>query len=109
MPHMLSSLPEEYKTIVEIIQDKIDDDKYPLTIKRIRDNLLVKCDQMNEQTGSKTSIEDERSVYLKPQYKGTCATYGEYGHKSKEFGIKKVRTRQNFITMTNLDMSKNIV
>ena len=48
MTHILSKLPEEYKTTVEIIQDKLDDEKYPLTIKRIRDNILVKCDQMND-------------------------------------------------------------
>ena len=96
MTHILSKLPEEYKTTVEIIQDKLDDEKYPLTIKRIRDNLLVKCDQMNEQSGSKTSIEDEKPLYIKPQYKGTSATYGEYGHKSKDFWHKEGANTSKF-------------
>ena len=29
MPHILSNLPEEYQTIVEIIQEKIDDWQIP--------------------------------------------------------------------------------
>ena len=96
MPHILSNLPEEYQTILEIIQDKIDDEKYPLNIKRIRDNILVKFDQMNEQSGSKTSIEDKKPLYVKPQYKGTCATYGEYGQKSKDFWNKEGTNMSKF-------------
>ena len=49
MTHVLLKLPEEYQTIVEILEKKIDDEENPLTIERIRDKLLVKYDLMNEQ------------------------------------------------------------
>ena len=48
MTHILSNLPEEYHTIMEIIEDKLDDKYYPPTIERIRDKLSVKFDQINE-------------------------------------------------------------
>ena len=74
MTRMLLNLPEEYQTIVEIIEDYLDDKNNPLTIERIRDKILVKFDQMNKQSGPRTSREDEKSFYLKSQYKVTWKT-----------------------------------
>ena len=48
MTNILSNLPEEYQTIFEIIQGKLDYKENPLTIERIHDNLSVKFDQMDE-------------------------------------------------------------
>ena len=48
MSHILSNLPEEYQTIVEIIEDKLDDGSDFITIERIRDNILVKYDLTNK-------------------------------------------------------------
>ena len=45
----------------------------------------MKFDQMNKQSRKITSRENEKSLYLKFQYKGACTTYGKYGHKSKNF------------------------
>ena len=47
MTHILSNLPEEYQTIVEILEDELDDKDYPLTIERIHDNLSVKFDSID--------------------------------------------------------------
>ena len=58
MSHILSNLPEEYQTIVEIIEDKLDDYSDFITIERISDNILVKYDQMNKESGTKMSGED---------------------------------------------------
>ena len=58
MSHIQSNLPEEYQTIVEIIEDKLDDDSDFITIERIRDNILVKYDQTNKKSGTKISGED---------------------------------------------------
>ena len=35
MNHIISNLPEEYKTNVEILEDKLDDKEHPITIERI--------------------------------------------------------------------------
>ena len=40
----LSKLPEEYQTIADIIEYKVDDVNAPLTIERICDKILGKCD-----------------------------------------------------------------
>ena len=105
MTHILSNLPEEYQTTVEIIGDELDDKDTLLTIERICDNILVKFDQINEQSISRTSIEVEKDLYVKTQYKGTCMTCGRYGHKGNNAVTKKVQTYQNVITSTNPDMS----
>ena len=65
MTHILSTLPGEYQTIVEIIEDYIYDKYNPLIIENIRDKLTVKFYQMNEQSGPITSREDETSLYAK--------------------------------------------
>ena len=57
MTHIMSNLPEEYKKIVENLEDEVDDNIYPLTIERICDKLLSKYDQKNEQSETKTSRE----------------------------------------------------
>ena len=57
MTHIMSNIPEEYKKIVENLEDEVDDNIYPLTIERICDKLLSKYDQKNEQSETKTSRE----------------------------------------------------
>ena len=81
--HVLSNLSEEYQNIVEIIEDELENDGNSLTIYMIHGNLLVRYDKMNKQSTTKTSIEDEKSLYKKSQQKGTCTTCGRCGHKRK--------------------------
>ena len=42
MTHILSDLPEEYQIIVDILEEKWDDDNDPLTIERICDKIFMK-------------------------------------------------------------------
>ena len=55
-----TNLPEEYQSIVEILEDKLDDDNDPSTIDMIRKNLSVKFDVMNKQSRLITSREDKK-------------------------------------------------
>lgn len=50
MTHILSNLPEVYQNIVEILEDYLDDEDAPQTIKRIRDKLSEKYDWTNKQS-----------------------------------------------------------
>ena len=84
MSHILSKLTEEYQTIVEILEDKLDDDSDFLTIEIIGDKILVEYDRTNKKSRQKMSREDENHLYVKYQYKGTCATFRKYGNKSKD-------------------------
>ena len=47
MTHILSNLPEEYDSIVENLEEKVDDDIDMLTIKKIQEKISVKYDRMN--------------------------------------------------------------
>ena len=61
MTNILSNLPEEYQTIVEILEEKLDEKYHSLTIDITRNKLSVNFDQMNEQSETKTTREDEKS------------------------------------------------
>ena len=101
MTHILLDLPEEYQTIVKILEDDLYNEDYPITIERICDKLLVKFDGTNKQPRPRTSREDEKALYVKSQYKGTCTTCGKYRHKGKDCWQKEGANLQNFITTTN--------
>ena len=62
---------------------------------------------MNKPSGPRILREDEKSFYLKSQYKGTCVTCREYGQKEKTPGINKLQTYQSVIIATNLGVSRN--
>ena len=53
MSHILSNLPEEYQTIKEILEDKLDYNSEFITIERIRDNILVNYDQITNNKDQK--------------------------------------------------------
>ena len=71
MTNILLNLPEEYQTILEIIEYELYAEDNPLTTKRIHDKLSLKYDQMNEQSRPITSREYEKDLYVKSQYKCT--------------------------------------
>ena len=56
----------------------------------------------------KTSIEDEKSLYAKSQYKGACTTCIKYGHKSKGLWNRE-GAKTNFTSVKKSDMSRNNV
>ena len=47
--HILLNSPKECQNIVEILEDELYDDDYPLNIKSIHDNPLAKYYQINKQ------------------------------------------------------------
>ena len=53
--------------MVEILEDKLDNDSDFRTIERICDNILVKYDIINKQSIPKMSRVDENSLYVKSQ------------------------------------------
>ena len=107
--HILSNLPEEYQTIVYMLEEIIYDDNDPLTIKRICNKLSVKVFQMSEKSRPRTSREYEKPLYIKSQYKGTCTTCGNTGTIQRNSVIESVWTYQNVITVINPDFSRKTV
>ena len=55
MTYIISNFPEAYDNIVENIEEEMDDDNDPLTIKSICDKLLEKYDQTDVQSETKSS------------------------------------------------------
>ena len=49
MTYLLSNFPDEYQTMVEIMEYELDYKYNPLTIDRIREKLYVEFDLMNKQ------------------------------------------------------------
>ena len=84
MTHILLNLPEEYQTFFLNTRRLTRYDKdHSLPIERSRDKFSVKFYLMKKQSIPRTSIEDEKHLYVKSQYKITCTTCGKYGHKGK--------------------------
>ena len=46
--HIILNLPEEYQTIVEILEEKLDYEYNTSTLDKIRDKISVKYNQMNK-------------------------------------------------------------
>ena len=60
MTHIILNLHEEYQTIIEILEDKMEDKGNPITTERIFYKLSVKFYRMNKQSVPRTSVEDEK-------------------------------------------------
>ena len=55
MTHIILNLHEEYQTIIEILEDKMEDKGNPITTERIFYKLSVKFYRMNKQSVPRTS------------------------------------------------------
>ena len=64
MTHIMYDLPEQYKSIVSNLEDWLNYDINPLTIKSIRDKLSEKYDLMTVRFNTKTSRENENPSTL---------------------------------------------
>ena len=84
MTHILSNLPEEYHTIMEILEDKLDGKFTPLTIDKYPWQAFSE-NWLNKQTNRNKAFNKRLKPPLrKSQYNGTRKTFGEYRHKGKD-------------------------
>ena len=60
--HILLNLPEEYQTIVEILEDELGYEENILTTKKICDKFSVKYDLTNKQLIPRMLREDEKTL-----------------------------------------------
>ena len=79
MTHILLNLPAEYQTILEILEDKLDDKDNPLTIERIRDKISVKFDRRNEKSGPRTSRKYKNPITSNPNTRVPAQLVGNTG------------------------------
>ena len=86
MTYIIPNLPQACKIIEKKLEEKLDDEDYPITIKNICGKFLVKYNLMNVWT--ETKKEEEKSLCEKIQYKGTCTSCHKYRNKAQYLRYK---------------------
>jgi heme exporter protein D len=74
--HIIHSLPQEYETIIEFLENEIKMETS--TLERVRKRLRMKFDRI-----SKSIKENEKALVSFQKYKGNC-TCGIYGHNGAD-------------------------
>ena len=99
MIHIMNNLPQEYDTVVEAMERKLDDLVYPLTLRNLKNELLLKYNRIQENKGMNEESENEEAdkdialfEYTK-QFKGRCYNCGEFGHKRED--CPKLKNQEN--------------
>ena len=90
MIHIMNNLPQEYDTVVEALERKLDDLVDPLTLRNLKNELLLKYNRIKKNKGMKEESENEEAVkdtalvgYMK-NFKGRCYNCGEFGPKKED-------------------------
>ena len=92
LEHALNNLPKEYEHVVAKLEDRLGDEKNPLTIEDLRDELNLKYERMGFRSGKggkNSGNEGEDAAFFAGGYKGKCNACGEWGHKAKFCRKKK--------------------
>ena len=90
MIHIMNNLPQEYDTVVEAMERKLDDLVDPLTLRNLKNELLLKYNRIKKNKGMKEESENEEAdedtalVGYTKNFKGRCYNCGEFGHKKED-------------------------
>ena len=90
MIHILNNLPEEYDTVVEAMERKLDDLVDPLTLRNLKNELMLKYKRIKKNKGVGEDSEDEEEghdtalVGYTKNFKGRCYNCGDFGHKKED-------------------------
>ena len=83
MIHIMNNLPQEYDTVVEAMERKLYDLVDPLTLRNLKNELLLKYNRIKKNKGMKEESENEEADkdtalfgYTK-NFKGRCYNCGE--------------------------------
>ena len=109
MTHILSNFPQEYQTIIYILEDKLYYEYNPLAIESIRDRFLVKYYWMNDQSRPIMLWEDVNTFTSNPSTRVPAWLAVDTVTSQRTSGIENSWTYQNVITVTNPYMSRDTV
>jgi len=91
MIHIMNNLPQEYDTVVEAMERKLDDLVDPLTLRNLKNEILLKYNRIKKNKGMKEESENEEAdedtalVGYTKNFKGRCYNCGEFGHKKQDY------------------------
>ena len=90
MNQVLNSLPSAYDSLAENLLAMVDQDKDPLTISNMIQELSEKCAKLKTgKRGNKGNNEEIALIGFNNQFKGKCSFCGKIGHKSVDCFEKK--------------------
>jgi hypothetical protein len=93
MIHILNNLLLAYESLIEKLEDKINDPNDPLTVQILTSQLKLKFQRISEKV-KKTEKEEELALLSKGGFKGTCRVCGKYGHKGTACWFKNATEKK---------------
>lgn len=95
MNQVLNSLPSTYDSLAENLLAMVDQDKDPLTISNMVQELSEKCAKLKTgKRGNKGNTEEIALIGFNNQFKGKCSFCGKIGHKSVDCFERKKKGPQ---------------
>jgi hypothetical protein len=90
---ILNNMTEDYDLQLAMMEKRVTDKSNPLTIDKIRDDLNLRFERLNEKQNEGSENENNQEVaFFGGQFKGKCRNCGAIGHKAKDC---KSKTSQN--------------
>jgi hypothetical protein len=90
---ILNNMMEDYDLQLAMMEKRVTDKSNPLTIDKIRDDLNLRFERLNEKQNEGSENENNQEVaFFGGQFKGKCRNCGAIGHKAKDC---KSKTSQN--------------
>ena len=101
MIHIMNNLPQEYDTVVEVMERKLNDLVDLLTLRNLKNELLLKYNrikkniEMNEESENEEADKDTTLFGYTKQFKGRCYNCNKFGHKKEDCPkLKKIKRTQ---------------
>jgi hypothetical protein len=83
--HILNNMTEDYDLQLAMMEKRVMDKSNPLTIDKIRDDLNLRFERLNEKQNEESEIDNNQEVaFFGGQFKGKCRNCGAIGHKAKD-------------------------
>jgi hypothetical protein len=82
--HILNNMTDDYDLQLAMMEKRVTDKSNPLTIDKIRDDLNLIFERLNEKQNEKiVDDNNQEAEFFGDQFKGKCQNCGAIGHKAK--------------------------
>jgi hypothetical protein len=83
--HILNNMMDDYDLQLAMMEKRVTDKSNPLTIDKIRDDLNLRFEILNEKQYEESENNNTQEVaFFYGQFKGKCRNCGAIGHKAKD-------------------------